>query len=388
MDTARSDIRQQLAALGNSLPVPLWRVLQAFLTWVTGKPHQGQIQLFTFTPFLHLVLTLLCMGVGVALSVYAVRVGSYGVLLLPTSLTLTISSQRKVFLSLVHATLHNTFFKSRRANRLLAEALTLLIFTQPYRRLLIEHVRKHHGRAFCTAGDPDALALYTFGMRPGMERQRLWRSFLKTLVSPRFHLLFAWMRLKSSLVDSSPLRRACVVLILIGVPWLVHSLHAWPEFLVCWLLPVFPGFQMVALISFAGEHRWFRLPASTSRRRPWFFEQTQGRFVAPALPDPDLHGAGRFFRWVLWWFLLLTWHLPLRLLIIPCDMPAHDHHHVHVQGEWANAIYARQRRLEAGAPYTETWGVFRAIDLLFQDMSLMAPVKVSGKLPAYALLQM
>jgi hypothetical protein len=50
-------------------------------------------------------------------------------------------------------------------------------------------------------------------------------------------------------------------------------------------------------------------------------------------------------------------------------MPAHDWHHANIKGDWANALYARQRALEAGARYTETWGIFDAIDAIFLEIS-------------------
>jgi hypothetical protein len=371
-NTDTLDVRERMACIGASLPRPLWRLLQAFLTWVSGKPHSGQAPLFRFTPVSHLIFTLLFLASGIILTVVAFVGPPPALLLLPISLVITLCCQRKIFLTLVHATLHGTFPMSKKGSVLLADFLTLLIFAQPHRRLLIEHVRKHHGKAFCTPHDPDVQALYTFGMRPGMSKNRLWLTFFKTLFSPRFHLLFFWTRFKSNLVDATPVRRNLFFTLLVTQVALVSYLHVWPLFIVGWLLPLFPCFHMSALISFAAEHKWYRMPEGDMSRRDWLILQTQGRFVASPPPDASLTSPRKQMMWVLWWVQLLAWHLPLRLAVLPCDMPAHDYHHMYVKtGDWANATYARQRKLEAGAPYTETWGVFSAIDSVFDVISTL-----------------
>jgi hypothetical protein len=282
---------------------------------------------------------------------------------------LTISAQRKLFLSIVHGTLHGTLVQSERANRIIGNAITLLIFSPPYSFLYTAHVSKHHGKAFCTLEDPDAQALYSFGIRPGLSRRRLWGRFLATMLSPRFHAQFLWLRIQTNFRISSPVRLISVTAFLAAILSSVYLHHAWLAFAIAWAIPNLPGFHIAALINFAGEHRWYCQPKPNEDRHAWYLQRTHGRFVASMPPAAGLQPAQRYFSWMAWWFILLFWHLPLRLLVIPADMPAHDHHHANVKGDWANAIYDRQRALEAGASYTETWGVFKAIDLFFVELS-------------------
>jgi hypothetical protein len=61
--------------------------------------------------------------------------------------------------------------------------------------------------------------------------------------------------------------------------------------------------------------------------------------------------------------------------VVPCDMPAHDYHHVHPRPNLCDAIYARQRAVEAGERYTEIWGPLVAIDAVFEELSRMPPVE-------------
>jgi hypothetical protein len=373
--TADSDIRESMASLASWLPAPLRRLLQWFLTWLTGHPLRGQTAIVRLRPLHHLFLTLLVLCVGVAISVYSVSRGGAFLLLLPVSLVLTISGQRKLFLSIEHATLHGTLVRSQRLGKLIGEAITIAIFTPSWNYLYVAHVGKHHSKSFCSLEDPDAGALYAFGIRPGRSREQLWRRFLATMVSPRFHGQYAWLRLQENLRPSSPVRLGIVLGLLASIAVFVQLYGAWPEFLVAWALPLLPGFHLASLVNFAGEHRWFSEPQPDGDRHTWYMERTHGRFTGERPPDRGLPAPRRWLAWAGWWIKMLCWHLPLRLMVVPADMPAHDHHHMNVKGDWSNAVYDRQRALEAGAPYTETWGLFRSIDLFFDELSRCQPLE-------------
>jgi hypothetical protein len=369
-----TDTRERMATLGSHLPRRLRVPLQLVLTWITGKPHSGQEPVVRLRPLHHLSLTVLTLCLGIGLSLFSVRRGGPFLLLLAVSLVLTVSGERKLFLSIVHATLHGTLVRSERVNWLIAQASTLLLFAPPFDVLYDGHVSKHHGKSFCSLEDPDAQALYAFGIQPGMTRRQLWTHFLATLVSPSFHWQFTWLRIRTNLRPSSPVRLVLVVGILAAVATIVQLEHAWLSFLVAWVLPTFPLFHMSALINFTGEHRWFSEPGPDADRHTWYMERTHGRFVGSRPPTGSLPVLERWLAWPAWWLSLCLWHLPLRLMVIPADMPAHDHHHMNVKGDWSNAIYDRQRALEAGAPYTETWGLFKAIDLFFVELSRVPPL--------------
>src|SRR5215813_5608328 len=264
------DVREQMAGLGSNLPRIPGKLFQAFLTWITGKPHRGQTPFIRLNSVHHFWLTLLCLFLGVSISVFAIRRGHFYLLLLLPSLALTVSAQRKLFLSIVHGTLHGTFVRSARINRIVADTITLLIFSPPYSYLYTAHVGKHHGKAFCTLEDPDAQALYAFGMRPGMKRDNLWKCFLRTMLSPRFHAQFLWLRIQTNFRISSPVRLISVAAFLAAILSWVYLHHAWLEFVIAWAIPNLPGFHIAALINFAGEHRWYCQPKPDEDRHAWY----------------------------------------------------------------------------------------------------------------------
>lgn len=104
-----------------------------------------------------------------------------------------------------------------------------------------------------------------------------------------------------------------------------------------------------------------------------------GRFLGESPPDVSFRQLP--LAWVRWGMRMLGYHLPVRIAILPGDLPVHDYHHRYpMSPEWPNAVYARQRDLEAGCPvwpepYTEVWGgLFEAIDHVFDSLSKAPPL--------------
>lgn len=111
-------------------------------------------------------------------------------------------------------------------------------------------------------------------------------------------------------------------------------------------------------------------------KKNWLLaRKSHGRFCGETPPFNQSSLA-----WLRWWMRMLGYHLPVRILILPGEMPEHDWHYRHPHDpDWANGIYARQRDLEAGCPgfsesYTEVWGLFEAIDLVFETLSKAPPL--------------
>lgn len=363
------DVRERIARVGASLPAAARRLLQAFFTWVVGKPHYGQEPLVRLSPALHLAQTLLLLALGVTLSVIAYNGRPLALLLLPASFLFTISAQRKIYLTLIHAASHGTFAKTERGNRVAGEILSLLIFTQPHDQFKDLHVVRHHGKTFCTLEDPDMSVLFCFGIRPGISARRLWLRFFATLLSPRYHYQYTKARVEANLVKAPPIRRAIAWAAVVTTPVVVHLLGIWPQFIVAWLLPTFFGFHIASLTAFTGEHKWYRATNKEKPRQEDLMERTHARFFGSPPPEASAPWYQRYPMWITWWLELLFWHLPTRMLIVPSDMPAHDFHHVNPKGDWSNALYWRQRSVEAGEPYCETWGAFAAIGSLFAELS-------------------
>ena len=64
----------------------------------------------------------------------------------------------------------------------------------------------------------------------------------------------------------------------------------------------------------------------------------------------------------------------MRIAIVPGDMPVHDHHHIFVKADWSNGFFERQKKVEEGVAYREIWGVFNAINLVFDKLESLSPI--------------
>jgi hypothetical protein len=53
--------REQLAKLGKNLPLPVYTLIQAYLTWQIGKPYAGQQPLFRSTKEWELANSIFCL---------------------------------------------------------------------------------------------------------------------------------------------------------------------------------------------------------------------------------------------------------------------------------------------------------------------------------------
>jgi hypothetical protein len=74
---------------------------------------------------------------------------------------------------------------------------------------------------------------------------------------------------------------------------------------------------------------------------------------------------------------MLLIQLPVRVVVLVGDAPCHDFHHRRPASRlWTSYIQARQRDRDAGSPgftagYSETWGLFHAVDLTLASLARM-----------------
>lgn len=369
------DIREAMAAVGTGLPRPLWRLLQSFFTWLSAKPYRGQKPLLRMRPMLHLVANLLQLTLGVALGVIAYHFGGWCYLLLWPGWVLVVGSHRKFFLVIMHAAIHNDFFRSKWLNNVLTQMVSLVIFTVPNPEFVAEHSRRHHGKTFCTLRDPDVRTLYACGIRPGLSKRQLRWNLARSLLTPWFYLWQVWLRFKVNVIMPHLSRRILSVAYLVGTAALVTYFDVWGYYLVAWAVPTFIGFHVAALLGFAGEHFWYSTwDPEKSDRRTWQQEQTHARFSGSLPPQRSPWTPIGALSWLGWWTSLLCWSLPLRIAIVPGDMPVHDHHHIFVKADWSNGFFERQKKVEEGVAYREIWGVFNAINLVFDKLESLSPI--------------
>jgi fatty acid desaturase len=163
--------RENLAAVGKGLPPFFYRLVQAFLTWMTGKPYPGQQPLFRSSKEWELTTAIACLVGGVIVSSSICYASSPFLfpLLIPSWLVTT-GSARKMLTCLMHRCVHRQFYGDNR-DRILAEILSTFILLQGFDGYRHDHVKCHHNAdKFATwKGDPDANFVLVLGFRPGLK---------------------------------------------------------------------------------------------------------------------------------------------------------------------------------------------------------------------------
>lgn len=162
--------RESLAKLGKSLPLPVYIRLQAFLTWLTGRPYKEQKRLFCVSRNGELIKALASLFGSAMLSALIVHSAPFYFPFLPVPWLITVGSARKILACLIHRCVHGQFFGDKR-DRILAEILSTLIFVQGFHQYKHDHVKLHHHRDyFATFGnDPDAKFVLSLGFFPGLK---------------------------------------------------------------------------------------------------------------------------------------------------------------------------------------------------------------------------
>ena len=168
--SSESNTRKQLAELGKNFSPLVYKLIQTFLTWLTGKPYQGQKFLFKSCKEYELTTAIASLlGGGVASSIIY---HSSPLLfpLLPISWIVTVGGARKTLTCIIHRCVHYQFWGDKR-DRILAEILSTLILVQGFDGYRHDHVKcHHHVDKFATfEGDPDAKFMLLLGFYPGMK---------------------------------------------------------------------------------------------------------------------------------------------------------------------------------------------------------------------------
>jgi fatty acid desaturase len=356
------------------LRFPTWT--QHFWTWLTGKALPYQKPLLRHTWLSYLIVTLAAFFSGLSLSSMAIAFQfEWWWLALLVGWTLTLASARTMILVIAHQCIHKQFSGRPKLDLFFGELVTVLTVYQDAHAFQVEHFDGHHRHAiFATADDPPVQVLLGLGFRPGMTRRQLWWRAAIVMLSPVFYGQGFWSRLKSNLTVGTWRRLAFFVW---AAFWL--SVSFWVPngiwvFAVAFALPIVPFAQLSALLDKLGEHSWMvpANPETNPRHRQ--AEGTWARFCGQPVPDRSMPLRQQLVAWPRWIFAMAAYHLPARLFVIVGDLPNHDYHHrFPATPEWTTAAYARQRDIDLCRPdphpYTEVWGMFEAIDQMFEGMS-------------------
>jgi fatty acid desaturase len=360
--------------------LPEW--LQLALTYVTGKPYQGQ-KPGDRSAISHILGALMTLAVGIGLSMVGLHLQSGALPLVPLGWLLTTNGARKLRLTIMHFCSHNAVFSRRAANFALGETISILTLNLSFKQYQHQHIRIHHGPRLLQPEDETFQFFEFAGFKLGMSVPALWLHLWKTLVSPVFHLRYLALRLQGCFLTDDPKHNALALAVWLGIFALGMATHNLVAFGLAYGVPVTVLLQISSLLQNCVIHRW-PVPAQPEQRhRRELGEMTVAVFIGEATPQlaADAPLAQKTLTWGYWTLRMLFYHLPTRALVMMGDIPCHDYHHRHPGSkEWPNYIFARQADLEAGSPgwpepYQETWGLLEAIDETFKSLSQQPPLE-------------
>jgi len=226
-----------------------------------------------------------------------------------------------------------------------------------------------------TLRDPTVQAfLIGLELEPGMSRKAMWRRVLRKLVSPRFHAVFGISRIRSFWTGADGIDRAIAVAVYTCAALVATLTGGWSVFIVGWLVPLFPLFQISNTLRLCVKHTFPAQGAETITGKERMASLTNAIFLGEALPARGSGWPAQAFGWARWCTRMMFLHLPARYLVLTGDTVCHDFHHRHPRHKaWFNYISARE--LDSASPgpgwplYTEVWGLGNAISYVFDSLN-------------------
>ncbi|HEX6704727.1 MAG TPA: fatty acid desaturase [Albitalea sp.] len=368
-----------------SMALRLPRVLQPFLTWLTGRPGPGE-RARARAPWTFLLEALAWTVVGLLVGTVGFATqGPASAALVALSLVLTTAGVSLFQIAVFHRCAHGQLFVDRRRNRDVGRLVSALLLFKHFDRYRQEHMSHHSVRTLLTESDEFTdFVLGLCRLEPGMSKQHLWRCVLTSLVSPRFHIRFLVRRAQMSWLSGDGLHDTVgITSWALGAAGCAAAGWLLP-FLVLWVLPVTLLLQLATVGRILIEHR-FPDPAHSGERDKVFqCRATLGVFPGCA---PPVHGAATLrglVAWAGWWADMLTVQMLVRVVVLVADAPCHDFHHRRPSSpRWTEYAHARQDDLNAGCPgypinYGETWGLIRAIDENLAALSCLRREAIAG----------
>ncbi|MBE9039399.1 fatty acid desaturase [Oscillatoriales cyanobacterium LEGE 11467] len=360
--------REELAKLGPFLPKPLYTLFQAFLTWMTGKAYSGQQPLFAANRYWHLFCALISLFGGVLGSAIVLNGSPLFLPLLLCSWVFTVGGARMLQTTINHQCVHKQVF-GKMHDRWLSEILSTLLMTSDYETYSGDHLTPHHGlKTFANfEDDPDAKSLRENGLRSGMPKEWYWKWLWQTMFSPKFHGQFLASRLAGNFSSKKMYRQWMSVLFYLATIVGVSLTHTWWLFLVAWFFPLTFLYQVSACLQVASEHLWGH--EKDNKHIPNELK-SHGRYCGECPPFGQ-----SMFAWSKFWLRMLFSHLPVRIAILPGELPEHCWHHYHTDTRnWENGVYEVQKLEETqDITFVEVWGLDKALDRVFSHLEKFPP---------------
>lgn len=345
--------------------------VQPFLTWLTAMPAPGEAPVER-SALAFVTGALLWIAVGSAASAapfFLAEPPLLAWLLVPAGMVATCSGLGLLQVVVFHHCSHNTVFGTRERNRAAGRLISAVLLFKRFDDYQREHMLHHSPNKLLT--HEDEFANFVLGLcrlEPGAPKRVLWRRLAWNLVSPAFHARFLAARVRSSLLTGDRSHDLTGTVFWAGAFGAALAAGAVPALLFAWVLPVTVLLQIATVFRILCEHRFPEPSLLEARGKEFVCEATIGVFPGSAPPEASAGTPGGLLRWAAWWLEMLTVQLFVRVFVLVGDAPCHDFHHRRpATRRWTDYIHARQRDAEAGSPgfpagYTESWGLFNAVD--------------------------
>ena len=353
------------------------RFMQPFLTWLMGYPYPGQKPSF---PLKHWTLAVGFWGsvcvLGIASTFCLLNVAGFALVALPVSMLLTVSGARALQVHICHQGIHKNLSGNPRIDRIVVEVISTVIVVQNFDGYEHDHDGIHHPR-LASDEDPDLkFILGVMNLKPWLTKQANRKRFFKALISPKIHALFLAGRLRANFVTSPLYRRLMSLGWLLLVVAAVLASGMWLEFIVGCVLPMTGLYAMSAMAQFYTEHFWVEKRKAGQSAKQHFTSLLVNRHLGDPLPPSDAPAIYWFALWIMWWARLFLYHLPIRLGVLPANLPVHGGHHLWpLDKGWTNSVFTFRRLAEeTGTTPREIAGSFGfVLDTMLEAFSESSP---------------
>jgi fatty acid desaturase len=358
------------------------RVLPGFLQWpltiFTGKPLRGMKRL-PWTPTYHLASAISAVVAGVAISAFGWIHGAGWIALLMPGWAVSLHGMRNLRMMIYHQCSHRNMYRRQRLDQVIGQLVTSLLVVQGFEQYSREHRVDHHAAHHMTLRDPTVQAfLVSLGLHPKMSHDQMWRTVIRKLISPRYHLMFAVARVRSFWHGASRTEKLAASICYGAALSATIATGTWLVFVMAWVIPIIPLFQVSNVLRLCVKHTFPAAGTEVRKGREYFAGLTNAIFIGEPAPSPALPFRRRVVAWLRWWLRMLFVHAPARYLVLTGDTVVHDFHHRHPSSrEWADYLFARQRDIESNhpgwPPYHEVWGLVPAISHVFTSLQKADP---------------
>ncbi|HEV7833488.1 MAG TPA: stearoyl-CoA 9-desaturase [Caballeronia sp.] len=355
--------------------------VQPLITQITGKPLHSREKRFDIS-FLDSIFLPPCAAfLSICVIFYILSKEILSLMpMIPVFWIAIVWMLRKIQVTHLHHAIHQKLFVKSWKNKWYGKIMPSLVIIQNSQDYKHDHFAHHAKAVFATRLDGDAAFLARLGFLPGRSKAELWLNLWITMLSPVFHGLFAWLRLRSAFTGN----KALTTLVAVGNLILIFEfgLLAW---CVAVFLPCFVLYQISALLQFLTEHAW---NVSDGPVKTWteYENRCWARFCGERYPVLVSQTRSAHIAGVLRWTIKMAFlHLPTRAACLVGDLPVHDWHHLAPRagqnpGDWKNGIFNRQAAIEQGDnpgfSTRELWGLKNMISHQFNLLSSIAVLQV------------